>query len=183
MQVEIFKIRLSKLAASSRLVGRDKGRLTYLDLDQLVAEQTDQEKYEISFRDISLIDASFLLYSVLPVIHQYAGQRFFVLSELASDDLLDNVKAAASERGQPVVVLHQGALRTVGPNLSRVHQSVFKYLSAHRRETTASIAEQLEISLQSAGNHLTRMVKQGVIVRHLGQAERGGREYSYSTVL
>lgn len=163
--------------------GNIQGREVFRKLLDFIDSQPTEKIFEISLEGIKATDASFPRESVISLIKQFSGEKWFYITHFDSNDLLDNWAYAAKAKEQPVIVYRDAKnVMTIGPEQNQSAKELLEYVIKHASVSTAKTANDLNISVQNASTRLKKLVNQGLILRAEEIAPSGGVEYIYNSV-
>lgn len=160
--------------------GNVQGRKTFQELLHYVDSHPDQKVFEISLADIKATDSSFPRESVISIIKQFRGERWFMLSGFNSLDLRDNWDYAAKAKEQTLIVMKDNEPTFIGHPLNDSVRELLLLVFKHGKITTPTASKALDISIPNASTRLKKLVSDGLILRTEETALSGGKEFIYS---
>lgn len=182
MNENAVTIRLRNLISSPDAWGHEEGREVFLKLLRIVETSPDRKIFRISLEGVKRTDASFPRESVMELAKRFRGTKGFCLTDIDSQDLLDNWDMAAMKKGQPLLVWDNetgNSYRIIGPSPSRGTKEVFEYVVSVSRATAVSCAKALGLKLTNASSKLKFLCEHGFLLRRDETASSGGIEYDY----
>lgn len=165
---------------NSHPFGNIQGRKTFQELLQYVDSHPEQKVFEISLADIKATDSSFPRESVISIIKQFRGERWFILSGFNSVDLKDNWDYAAKAKEQTLIVIKENEPTFIGQPLNEAAKELVLLVFKHRKIATPAAAKALDISIPNASTRLKKLVSDGLIMRTEEMAPSGGKEFIYA---
>ena len=145
-------------------------------------ESVSDRVFEISLEGIEATDASFPRESVISLVKQLRGERWFYLTGFNSVDLIDNWDYAAKAKQQSVLVWDGDVPKFIGPELNPATRQLLLYVLQHGSVTTANVAKGLSISVQNASTRLKKLASEGLVLRQEETALSGGKEFIYGSL-
>ncbi len=162
--------------------GNTQGRETFNQLLNYIDLHPELKVIELTLKGITATDASFPRESVISLAKHFKGEKWFILSDFCSPDLIDNWDYAAKAKQLPLVVRGESGLFSIGPELNSSAKELLEYVFKHQEVTTANVANTLNISVPNASTRLKKLVNEGLILRKEEVAPSGGIEYIYSSI-
>ncbi len=163
---------------NSHPFGNVQGRQTLQALLDYV-DTSVERVLEISLEGIEATDASFPRESVISLVKQLKGEKYFFLTHFSSPDLIDNWNYAAKAKQQWLVIWQEGQPMFIGPDINASTKELLFYVLKNDSVTTAGVAKDLEISVQNASTRLKRLANEGFIIRDEESSLSGGKEFVY----
>lgn len=154
----------------------------FLKLLRIVETNPEKRIFRISLEGVKRTDSSFPRESVIELAKRFRGAKGFYLTDIDSQDLLDNWDMAATKKSQPLFVWENengGSYRIIGPQPSRGTKQVFEYVVSVSHATAVSCAKTLGLKLTNASSKLKSLCEQGFLLRSDENALSGGIEYDY----
>ena len=162
--------------------GRDQGREVFQGLIRKVESNPGKLIIEISLHGIERADISFASETVIEIAKRYRGNKGFILSEVASEDMLENWDAAAARKAQPIMVRMNNTLRVIGPQPSQGNAAAFEYALKKKSITASELANAFDLQITNASTKLKQLWENGFILRQQESAESGGVEFRYFSI-
>lgn len=160
--------------------GRDQGREVYNRLIGFVEANPGTMIFKVSLRDVKRVDISFASETVVELARRYRGHKGFCFIDLADQDLMENWDAAASRKGQPMMVWERKNGRVIGVEPSQGTLGAFKFaLERERVRATEFAAATTSMSIANASTKFKQLWEQGFLLRREDVAESGGVEFTY----
>ena len=175
-------IRLRDLISSPDAWGHEEGREVFLKLLRIVETTPDKRIFRISLEGVKRTDSSFPRESVIELAKRFRGSKGFYLTDIDSQDLLDNWDMAAIKKSQPLFVWenkNEDSYRIIGLQPSRGTKEVFEYVVSVSHATAVSCAKALGLKLTNVSSKLKSLCEQGFLLRSDETALSGGIEYAY----
>ncbi|ABM26796.1 conserved hypothetical protein [Shewanella sp. W3-18-1] len=162
--------------------GNVQGKAVYSELLRAVKAHPSVETFEISLKGIEATDASFPRESVMALAKHFAGNKFFYLTNIVDEDLVDNWTYGAIAKEQPMTIWKGMHASFIGPEMTKSEKELIGYLLKHYRATTSEISKAFDISTQNASTRLKNLFKFGYVNRTEEIAESGGKEFVYKLI-
>lgn len=138
--------------------------------------------FNISLEGIEKNDASFARESVVAVAKRYRGNKGFYLSNIISSNLLVNWESGAILFEQPINIVTDNELQTVGPDVSPSNQLILDYVNKHSEVTASELSKKLDLQLTNASTKLNNLKERGYILREGIMSPSGGKEFNYISI-
>jgi hypothetical protein len=161
------------------LFGFDEGRYAFQKLKDYVDSIPDSQVLEISFESIEITDVVFARESVVSLAKQFLTEKFFVLVDMRSQDVIDNWHYAAIAKNVNLVVRHGNMTRIIGPELTKANKELWYCVCNDKISGSAQAANTLNISVANASARLKSLASAGLLIRNESTAISGGREHVY----
>jgi hypothetical protein len=136
----------------------------------------------ISLEGIRRTDTSFARESVLELTHRFRGRRGVCVTDMPSQDVMDNWEAAAVARGQAMVVWGVKGPRLIGPQPSEDTWELLKLVLKRGEISTAEAAKVLGKQVNNVSTRLKRLSEEGLVLRRDVNASTGGLEFRYLAI-
>lgn len=162
--------------------GNVKGKAVYADLLRSVESHQSVDTFGISLDGIVATDASFPRESVLALAKHFNGNKFFYLTDIEDEDLIDNWTYAAVAKEQPITIWNDKDASFIGPEMTKSVKELVDYVLKKRKVTTSQVSRDFDISTQNASTRLKNIFKLGYVKRVEEIAESGGIEFTYRLV-
>lgn len=159
--------------------GNIQGRETFKLLLDFLDNHPEELVIELSLFGIKATDASFPRESVLSIAKQFKGERWIILRDFSTADLLDNWDYAAKAKDHNMIVVKDGKPAFIGPKLTDSNRELLLFVFSRGSISTATVAKSLDISVQNASTRLKKLVSEGLIMRSEETALSGGIEFMY----
>lgn len=175
-------IKLLNLTKDDHPNGNVKGKAIYAELFKIIESRLDIDTFGVSLEGIVATDASFPRESVMAIAKHYIGERFFYITELKDEDLIDNWIYGADAKDQPMTIWNDNKASFIGPDMTKSVKELTDYLLIKQRVTTSEISNKFDISIQNASTRLKNIFKLGYVKRVEEVAESGGKEFIYQII-
>ncbi|EGU0149834.1 DNA-binding protein [Vibrio parahaemolyticus] len=162
--------------------GNVKGKAVYSDLFHLVENHQSIDTFGISLDGIVATDASFPRESVMALAKHFSGVKFFYLSDIDDEDLIDNWTYAAIAKEQPMTIWNDGNASFIGPEMTKSVKELVDYMLKKKKVTTSQVSKDFDITTQNASTRLKNIFKLGYVKRVEEVAESGGIEFIYKLI-
>jgi hypothetical protein len=173
-------IRLHDFMQTQEGWGRDQGRKVYKKLIDFVEAKPGVMIFKVSLDGTKRVDISFASETVIELARRYRGKKGFCFIDLTDLDMLENWEAAASRKGQPMMVWEGKQGRVIGVEPSRGALDAFRFaLERERTRATEFAASIPEMSIANASTKFKQLWEQGFLLRREDVAESGGVEFAY----
>ncbi|MGH8057781.1 MAG: DNA-binding protein [Candidatus Entotheonellia bacterium] len=173
-------IRLYDFMGTQEGWGRDQGREVYQKLLAFVDATPGVMIFKVSLAGVKRVDISFASETVVELARRYRGNKGFCFIDLTDLDMLENWEAAASRKGQPMMVWEGKKGRVIGVEPSRGNLGAFTYaLERERTRATEFAAATPNMSIANASTKFKQLWEQGFLLRREDVAESGGVEFVY----
>jgi len=160
--------------------GRDQGREIYNKLIGFVEANPGTMIFKVSLRNVKRLDISFASETFVELARRYRGYKGFCFIDLADQDMRENWDAAASRKGQPMMVWEGKKGRVIGVEPSQGTLGAFKFaLERERARATEFAAATPDMSIANASTKFKQLWEQGFLLRREDIAESGGVEFTY----
>jgi len=165
---------------NSHPFGNVLGREVFKKLQEVVDSHLNSKVFEISLEGIIATDSSFPRESVVSLAKLLRGEKWFYLSHIDSVDLIDNWDYAAKAKQQSLLLVSDTDVRVIGSELNSSTKDLLDFVLSRDEVSTASVAKELNISVQNASTRLKKLVNEGLILRSEETSLTGGIEFLYS---
>ncbi|MCE5196033.1 MAG: hypothetical protein LLG09_02745 [Negativicutes bacterium] len=139
----------------------------------------------LDFREIQILDFSCadecIAKLLIEICGDFFGPKALLLSNL-SEDQLENVAAALSQRNLVICYLSGGQLRILG-ELKEPLAATLDVLNQNKTVTAREIADLMQIAINTASNRLSELSKRGLSLRRNDMPAAGGKQYLYCSIL
>lgn len=159
--------------------GNAEGREVFQRLLKTTESDPGKLIYRISLEGVRRTDASFPRESVVELAIRFRGKKGFCLVDISDPDLLDNWKAAAVMREQPLTIWQNGKPEIIGRKPTAGNEEVLRYVLYNGEASAATVARELKLQLTNASTKLRQLEKDGFIMRRDEASPTGGIEYIY----
>ncbi|MGD0919401.1 MAG: DNA-binding protein [Thermodesulfobacteriota bacterium] len=159
--------------------GNEQGRILYSRLSDLVEKNPAELVFSVSLQEVRRTDSSFPREGVVKLAKHFRGSRGFCLSDISSQDLIDNWDAAALKIGQPLTIWDGDKWQIIGPLPSEGTREILNFVLSVPKTTTSEAATSLRLQVPNASNKLKRLWEEGYILRLERIAPSGGVEHEY----
>jgi hypothetical protein len=160
--------------------GREAGRIVYQRLLAHVEATPGVIVFRLSLRGVRRVDISFASETVVELARRYKGAKGFCLMDIDDIDLVENVEAAASRKGQPLTIWSGDTARVIGVEPTQGNREAFAFALARPIVRAAEFAQATpDMSIANASTKFKQLWEQGFLLRREATAESGGVEYVY----
>lgn len=159
--------------------GSGEGTRVRAKLARAVEDYSSSNIVRLSLAGIRRTDASFLREAVVELVRSFRGRRGMCVVDVASEDVFDNLHAAALVSGQAVIVWTEKGPQLVGPKPTDDTWELLKVVLTNGAVTTAEAAKLLGKQVNNVSTRLKRLTDEGLTVRQDVIAATGGIEYRY----
>lgn len=163
--------------------GREEGREVFQSLIRQVEAHPGKLVVEVSLMGVERADISFASETVVELAKRYRGNKGFLLSNIADEDLLENWEAAATKKSQPLMVRAGTKAWVIGIQPSQGNAATFEYVLEKGSATAAEISNAFDFQITNASTKLKQLWEQGFLLRRQESAESGGVEFRYFAIL
>lgn len=170
---------LLQFMGSPRGWGREQGRAVYGKLLSFVESKAGTMIFRVSMAGVERTDISFASETVVELARRYRGAKGFALVDLTDPDLLENWEAAASRKGQPLMVWHDNQARVIGLQPSEGNAEAFRFALRNAAVRASQFAVSTKTPITSASMKFKQLWEQGFLLRREAIAESGGVEFVY----
>jgi hypothetical protein len=162
--------------------GRVQGREVYQRLLECVEDSPGTLVFQVSMKGVQRVDISFASETVVELARRYRGTKGFCLVDLTDPDLIENWDAAASKKGQPLLVWQNKSARLIGAEPTQGCQEAFRFALERPHARAAEFAEKKDLSIANASMKFKQLWDQGFLLRRESTADTGGVEYVYHRI-
>lgn len=174
-------LRLDDLLDTHDAWGREQGRDVFRRLVEAVERDSASNAFALSLQNVRHIDTSFASEAIVGLVQRYRGRKGFRLVAISDEDIIENIEAAATRMGQPVLADLPSGPQFLGPEPSAGLSNVLALaLERGRLRATDVSARFPQVSITNASNKLKQLCDQGYLMRREESAASGGTEYAYS---
>jgi Winged helix-turn-helix DNA-binding len=178
----VMSIRLRDFLDAEDVWGSREGIAVRKKLLRAVENHPEATIIRVSLAGIRRTDTSFARESILELAHQLRGRRGVCVTDVPSQDVLDNWDAAALKRGQALVVWSAKGPQLIGPKPSDDTWELLKLVLKRGELTTAEAAKVLGKQVNNVSTRLKRLSDEGLVLRKDVNASTGGLEYRYLAI-
>ena len=118
------------------------------------------------------LDAGFASEAIVALFQRYRGTKGFRIVDVADEDLIENIDAAARRVEQPVLADTSSGLRFLGPSPTASLSVVLELALKREQLRAADVAYVLGISTTNASNKLKQLWQRGYLLRREEAAAR-----------
>lgn len=180
---EVVTLQLQEFMENAEGWGRSEGREVYRRLLEFVEANPGVMVFRVSMKGVQRVDISFASETVVELARRYRGSKGFCLIDLTDPDMLENWEAAASRKGQPLMVWNGVEPRLVGAEPSEGNREALRFALQKRHTRAADFAAAKHgMSITNASTKFKQLWEQGFLLRRERAAESGGVEYVYELV-
>lgn len=163
--------------------GTEQGQTVCFKIQKELNKHPSEKIIGISFKGIQRIDVSFSRESVVTLAKSKRGEVGFYLKDLKNKDNIENLKAAAKAKDQPLIVTDDSSFEVIGPELSPDMKELFYFIMDSNSVTTSSVVRKFpKLSVPNASGKLKKLLNLGLIIGSKETAESGGLEYVFSAI-
>lgn len=173
---------LCHFTADSTPFGTEQGQTTCAKLQKELNKYAGSKLIGISFKGIDRIDVSFSRESVVNLAKSKRGEIGFYLKDLKNKDHIENLKAAAKAKEQPLVIWDGDSFDVIGPDISSDMTELLKFIMEKETVTTSVVAKKFDLSAPNASGKLKKLLTWGLVIGSKESAESGGLEYIYTAI-
>ncbi len=167
------------------LVTRKTGKAVKEQLAAILQASSEPEVLILNFKAVQILDFSCadecIAKLLIEICGDFFGPKAFLLSNL-SEDQLENVAAALSQRNLVTCYLNGGQLRILG-ELKEPLLATLDVLNQNKTVTAREIADFMQIAINTASNRLSELAKRGLTLRRNDMPAAGGKQYIYCSIL
>jgi hypothetical protein len=162
--------------------GRDQGREVYQRMLRFVEDSPGVLVFKVSMKGVNRLDISFSSETVIELARRYRGRKGFCLIDLADQDLIENLDAAAQKKEQPMLVWRGRSADLIGAEPSEGAREAFSFAMGRTECRATEFAQNRSISINNASSKFKQLWEQGFLLRREAIAESGGVEYVYQRI-
>lgn len=163
--------------------GRAQGREVYQRLLRSVEENPGTLVFRVSMKGVQRVDISFASETVVELARRYRGAKGFCLVDLTDPDLIENWDAAATKKGQPLLVWQGKSARLIGAEPTQGCREAFQFALERPQARAAEFTvTKKDISIANASMKFKQLWEQGFLLRQESAADTGGVEYVYRRI-
>lgn len=182
MNQQVLTLRLADyLGGRTDPWGSENGQRVH-DLLVTDIDREPQAIIRISLADVERTDASFARASIVELARRYRGRRGICVVDIPTEDILENLDAAANHRGQNVIAWTKKGPRLLGPPLREDTWGLLKFVLQHNDVGTAEVAKVMKKQVTNVSTRLKRLCDDGLVLRREITAPSGGVEYRYLAI-
>jgi hypothetical protein len=160
--------------------GRPEGREVYPALLNFVEAHPGISIFRISLQHVQRMDISFVSETLVQLAKRFRGNKGFCLVDVPSEDMAENIDAAALKAEQPFLVWRNTEASVLGPQPGAGTAEAFRFaLQRPYMRVADFVAENADVSLTNASNKFKQLWQLGYLLRRDHAAETGGVEYVY----
>lgn len=162
--------------------GTEQGQTTCSKIQKELNKYASSKIIGISFKGIDRIDISFSRESIVTLAKSKRGEVGFYLKDLKNKDHIENLRAAAKAKEQPLIIIEDNSFEVIGPELSSDMSELLKFIMEKGTVTTSVIAKKFDLSAPNASGKLKKLLNWGLVIGSKEAAESGGLEYIYTAI-
>lgn len=163
--------------------GRAQGREVYQRLLDFVEASPGVVVFRISMKGVRRVDISFASETIVELARRYRGSKGFCLVDVDNADVIENWEAAATKKGQPIVIWEGKDGRVIGPEPSQGNRDALFFALRRSQVRAAEFAEATPgMSIANASTKFKQLWDQGYLLRHESVADTGGVEFVYHRI-
>lgn len=162
--------------------GHVQGRKLGQVLTAKIGSSGQPEVVRLSLDGVKRVDVTFAAEAIITVVKQHLRRHGVCITDLVSNDVLENIAAAAERASTPVVIWRGEVPQIVGPRPVAGLTMSLDLVMARPRVRAGELAAELEISLANASNKLKQLWEGGYLVRDQVTAASGGNEFVYARI-
>lgn len=175
-------ITLRDFTPDSAPFGTEQGQVVCAKIQKELNKYADAKIIGISFKGIDRIDVSFSRESIVTLVKSKRGEVGFYLKDIKHNDHIENLKAAARSKEQPLIVMVENSFDVIGLDMNQDSSQLINFIMEKGDVTTAVVAKKFDLSTPNASGKLKKLLNQGLIVGSKETAETGGLEYVFSAI-
>lgn len=173
-------IRLRDFMGRDEGWGRSEGLDVYLKLIKFVEDHPGVMVFKVTLEGIRRVDISFASETVVEVARRYRGNKGFCFVDLTDLDMLENWRAAAQRKDQPLMVWKEDKCHVIGVEPSQGNLEPFRFALKRASTRVAEfVAATPDMSVTNVSNKFRQLWENGFLLRREEVAESGGMEYTY----
>jgi hypothetical protein len=163
--------------------GREQGRDVYQRLLRAVEESGSTRIVRISMKGVRRVDISFASETIVELARRYRGAKGICLIDLNDDDMIENIDAAASKKGQPLLIWRGKSARVLGAQPTEGCREAFNFALERSEARAVEFAHtKRNTSIANASMKFKQLWEQGFLLRHESVAGSGGVEFVYRRI-
>jgi hypothetical protein len=163
--------------------GRDQGREVYQRLLRFVEANAGTMIFKVSLKDVRRLDISFASETIVELARRYRGAKGFCLIDLNDEDLIENWEAAATKKGQPILVWRGRTSRLLGGEPSPGNREAYAFALSRPHVRAVEFANANNgVSVANASMKFKQLWEQGFLLRRESAADTGGVEFIYHRI-
>jgi len=162
--------------------GRDQGRQVYQRLLRFVEENAGTIIFKVSMKGVQRLDISFASETVVELARRFRRAKAFCLVDLADNDLIENLDAAAKKKEQPIIVWKGRSADVIGAEPSEGTREAFQFAMGRPQTRAAEFAERKGVSIANASMKFKQLWQEGFLLRRESVADSGGVEFIYQRI-
>ena len=162
--------------------GRSEGRETYNRMLTFVEHHGNALVFRVSLKGVKRIDISFASETVIELARRYRRQKGFCLVDLADQDIVENIGAAAERKQQPLLIWAGSSAELVGVKPNEGAKAAFQFAMGRNQARATEFADKTGISIANASMKFKQLWEQGFLLRRESNADTGGVEFVYTRI-
>lgn len=146
----------------------------------IIAAHPEVDIFVISLEGVGRLDASFPREAFGRLIHEYLGKKGFLITDIVSENQIDNIEAGANRLEIPIHIFYENEYKVLG-NIEpkRTHKDFYELVRNNGWLSVSELSEQLDVRVNNASNKLKSLVSEGFLLRKEHVAPSGGVEFFY----
>lgn len=173
---------LRSLMSGPEGLGSVAGRRLQPALIGKVVQSDVPEVVLVSLSGIRHIDVTFARETIIAMVRYHLRHQGVCLTQITSDDVFDNVAAAAEVANVPVVIWRGEVAKIVGPQPAGGVAAALAVAMDQPKIRAAELAQTLGISLTNASSKLKQLWDGGYLMRDEVASATGGNEFVYTRI-
>jgi hypothetical protein len=163
--------------------GREQGRGVYQRLLRAVEASAGSLIIRISMKGVQRVDISFASETIVELARRYRGTKGICLVDLTDDDMIENIDAAASKKGQPLLLWQGKSARVLGAQPTEGCREAFDFALKRTQARAAEFVQaKRTMSIANASMKFKQLWEQGFLLRRESAADSGGVEFVYQRI-
>lgn len=164
-------------------IGSQNGFQAFSKLSDQLNELIEEKVFNISFKGIEQIDASFTIASIITLTRLFKRDKYFYLSGVSNRDVLINLDCVTTVYDIPFLVLDSPTSgKWIGKKLTPNNLELLKYIQIQPSVTASTIAKKFGLSVPNASIKLKKLSDQGYLIAQKQDAATGGHEYVFKPI-
>lgn len=178
----VRRLMLRSLTINPECWGRAAGEKIQQVLINRIAAAPPGDIWRLSLQGVTRLDVTFASAALVTVVQHFLGTRSICLSEPASEDVIDNIAAAAERIGVPVTVWQGSLAKVLGPAPSSGAREALAFALARGQTFARDLVAAQDLSITNASTRLRQLWDGGYLLREEIAAPSGGTEFVYAPI-
>jgi hypothetical protein len=163
--------------------GREQGRGAYQRLLRAVEASAGNVVIRFSMKGVKRVDMSFASETIVELARRFRGTKGICLVDLTDTDMIENIDAAASKKGQPLLLWEGKSARVLGSQPTQGCREAFDFALERPQARAAEFAQaKKNMSIANASMKFKQLWEQGFLLRRESAADTGGVEFVYQRI-